>query len=273
MVARMDTVDGGLPALPADAGNVRILGVDILNISSTDAISLMESIVKKPQSCSRAIFIVNAHTLNLASENRDYHDTLQRGDIVFGDGTGVRWAARLRGTTMKDNLVGTDLIPRLFESTAGMDHRYFLLGADADTIERAANHATAQFGGWHCAGYHHGYVDDVSATNSLIETINSSRPDLLLVGMGNPKQERWIQEHLEKLRVPICVGVGGLFDHWGGNLRRAARPIRALGFEWLQLLFQQPKKWRRYVLGNPKFLYRIIRARRADLEQSASTAG
>ena len=77
--------------------------------------------------------------------------------------------------------------------------------------------------------------------------------------MGNPLQEQWIHDHRAALRVPVSIGVGGLFDHWGGNLRRAPLWVRRLGFEWLQILLQQPgRKWRRYLLGNPKFLARAF---------------
>lgn len=271
MVAKMESVARTLPVLSCNAETVRVLGVDILNLTSADAINLMDAVIAEAVDFSRAIYIVNAHTLNLASEDRYYFETLRDGDVVFGDGTGVRWAARLRGTKMKDNLVGTDLIPALFSKTAGKGYRYFLLGSDVKTIERAAVYSREHFGGWRCAGYHHGYIESID-TNALIDKINNSSPDMLLVGMGNPKQEVWIREHLNRLQVPVCIGVGGLFDHWGGNLTRAASPIRTLGFEWLQLLFQQPQKWRRYVIGNPKFLFRILRAKRSDLKKTTSGA-
>jgi N-acetylglucosaminyldiphosphoundecaprenol N-acetyl-beta-D-mannosaminyltransferase len=88
--------------------------------------------------------------------------------------------------------------------------------------------------------------------------------------MGNPLQEQWIDRHLDQLRVPLCLGTGGLFDHWAGNLRRAPRWVRRLGYEWVQLLMQQPHKWRRYLLGNPAFLWRMVSHRRQDLEMSRS---
>ncbi len=84
-----------------------------------------------------------------------------------------------------------------------------------------------------------------------------ARPNLLLVGMGNPRQEQWIDRYLPQLRVPLTMGTGGLFDHWAGNLKRAPYWVRRIGCEWMQLLLQQPHKCRRYLLGNPVFLARI----------------
>src|SRR5690606_24428114 len=123
--------------------------------------------------------------------------------------------------------------------------------------ERAAATARVRFPGWIQAGCHHGYVQQPDEAAAAIAQINAAAPDVLLVGMGNPLQERWIHDHLDELRVPVAIGVGGLFDHWAGNLRRAPTWVRALGYEWVQLLLQQPHKWRRYLLGNPKFLYRM----------------
>ena len=159
---------------------------------------------------------------------------------------------------MKDNLVGTDLVPAIFTATACRGYRYFLLGADSDSIERAARHCEKSYPGWELAGYSHGYLDE-NTTSEVITKINAARPHLLLVGMGNPKQEEWIHLYREQLRVSVALGVGGLFDHWSGNLDRAPLWVRKLGCEWLQIMLQQPRKWRRYILGNPAFLFRMTR--------------
>jgi N-acetylglucosaminyldiphosphoundecaprenol N-acetyl-beta-D-mannosaminyltransferase len=235
---------------------VSILGVYISNFSQTEAIAMIEDLIWK-RCETNAIFIVNAHTLNLATEDPQYREVLNTATEVLADGTGIRWAARLRGVKLKDNLVGTDLIPRLFEVTAFRGYRYYLLGAHSDTIERAAHTVSKKYPGWNLVGFHHGYIAP-NDTNEVIKKINAVNPDLLLVGMGNPWQEYWIREHQATLRVPVCIGVGGLFNHWSGDLIRAPLWVRRQGFEWLQILLQQPYKWRRYLVGNPKFLLRIV---------------
>ena len=239
-------------------GSVVILGIQIANLSSQEAITDIEKIIREWDGRAHGIFIVNAHTLNLAHEYPAYRDVINSAHVVLADGTGARWAARMQGVRLKDNLVGTDLTPQLFNVTAGRGYRYFLLGADPEIIGRAAKYSADAYPGWDLAGFHHGYFGQ-DETAQIIEAINVSRPHLLLVGMGNPKQENWINAHLRELQVPVCIGVGGLFDHWGGNLKRAPLWVRRQGFEWLQLLLQQPHKWRRYILGNPKFVMRIVR--------------
>ena len=246
---------------------VSILGVRINNVSQIEAIELIESLIKDRRE-THAIFIANAHTLNVATEDSGYRAVLNGARQVFADGTGARWAARLRGVRLKDNLVGTDLIPKLFQTTAGRGYRYFLLGANAESIRQAAHECAFRYPGWELSGFHHGYFG-IEGTAKVIDQINAAQPDLLLVAMGNPRQEYWIHAHQAQLRVPVCIGVGGLFDHWAGNLERAPTWVRRYGFEWLQILLQQPHKWRRSVLGNPKFLMRIVRELPRDRLSSA----
>jgi N-acetylglucosaminyldiphosphoundecaprenol N-acetyl-beta-D-mannosaminyltransferase len=158
---------------------------------------------------------------------------------------------------------GSDLVPDFLRLVPGRGRRYFLLGASPEAIDRAAQRATRAFPAWTLAGYHHGYVD-LATSGPVVERIHAARPDLLLVGMGNPKQERWIQHHRQRLEVPLCIAVGGLFDYWAGDLRRAPAWLRRCGFEWVHLMLRQPRKIPRYLLGNPAFLMRVARSRWLD---------
>lgn len=238
--------------------DVTIFGLRISNHSHEEAIALIEHMILERSGTTNSIFIANTHTLNLACDDRYYHAVLTRANKVFADGTGARWAARLRGVKLKANLVGTDLVPKLFETTAGKGYRYFLIGGHAETVEKAASTCKSLYPGWDLVGYQHGYLDK-HETARAIDEINAACPHILLVAMGNPHQERWIDKYRSRLCVPVCIGVGGLIDHWAGNLKRAPLWVRRYGCEWVQILLQQPHKWRRYIVGNPKFLMRIVR--------------
>jgi len=131
--------------------------------------------VKTGQPQDTVKYFVNAHSLNAATSDRAYRKVLNSGDIVFGDGTGVRWAARLRGIRLRDNVNGTDLVPALLTATAGREYRCFLLGTDEDSIRRAADHATAAFPGWTLAGYHHGYLTTPTLNARAVDRINRAR--------------------------------------------------------------------------------------------------
>jgi N-acetylglucosaminyldiphosphoundecaprenol N-acetyl-beta-D-mannosaminyltransferase len=252
-----------LPGTSSREQLLPVLGVEVVDITMQEAIDRLLDILHKPERTAHAVYFVNAHTLNLACDDEEYRELLGRGSYVFGDGTGVRWAARLlHGVRLKDNVNGTDLTPRLFAQGLGQGLRYFLLGNHPGRIERAAAYTQAHFPGWTLAGYHHGYLQDPSINEEAIWQIRAAEPHLLLVGMGNPLQEIWINRHLHALGVPLCMGTGGLFDYWSGDLERAPALVRRLGYEWLHIMFRQPAKLRRYMIGNPLFLARVAQQRR-----------
>ena len=257
---RLATLDTANPASGAVDRRLRVLGVEICDVTMQRAIEKIEALIRDRENSCQAVYFVNAHTLNLACSQPDYRDVLNRAEVVFGDGTGVRWAARWQGVRLADNVNGTDLTPAIFASLAGRGYSYFLLGADEQAVQRAATRAGEMFAGWHLAGYHHGYVDDEQAARKLIEQINDAAPDLLLVGMGNPLQERWIDRYRKQLNVAVAIGVGGLLNYWAGDIQRAPTWLRRSGCEWLGLMLQQPRKAGRYLIGNPLFLARVIRS-------------
>jgi N-acetylglucosaminyldiphosphoundecaprenol N-acetyl-beta-D-mannosaminyltransferase len=256
-------------------GGLAVLGVRITDVHMTRALEIVRGMMDPNDGRARSVYFVNAHALNIATSNAAYRAVLNAADCVFGDGTGVRWAARLQGVRLCDNVNGTDLVPSLLGQSAGCGRRYFLLGADEESIRRAAKHAAETFPDWTLAGFHHGYLNTPELDAQAVDRIRQARPDVLLVGMGNPLQELWIHAHRDRIGVPVCLGVGGLFQYWAGTIRRAPRWLRGRGFEWLGILLQQPEKARRYLLGNPLFLARIARdawnlRRRRRLNSSGS---
>ena len=167
--------------------SVRLLGVEVANATRAEACELLERWARARDGRTRAVSIVNAHTLNLAWEDPAYRDVLGRSDVVFADGTGARIAARMRGVELRENLVGTDLVPELFARMAPAGCRVYLLGATADTVARAARHVETTWGVT-VAGCHHGYVVEESAAREASALVAASGADLLLVGMGNPRR-------------------------------------------------------------------------------------
>lgn len=230
-----------------------VLGVTIVDQGFDAALDHLERMLEAPEP--RALYFVNAHTLNLAAADPDYRQVLNGADAVFGDGTGVRWAARWRGVRLQANLNGTDLTPALIRRRPGL--RVFLLGSAPDRVARVSAGFRRLFPEAELVGAHHGYLDD-EASAAVIARIDAARPDLLLVGMGNPIQERWIGRHRHRLTPALTLAVGGLLEYWNGELDRAPGWMRRRGLEWLHLLRRQPWKARRYLLGNPAFIGRLL---------------
>lgn len=250
---------------------VDIIGTSFVDMTFDEAAAELARVIDARER--RTVHFANAATLNLAAADPQYRNALNTADYVFGDGTGVRWAALLRGFRLQSNLNGTDLIPALLERRPGT--RVFLLGGTEELIEQAACGFRRIFPRAELVGTHHGYFDH-SNCGEVVADINATRPDLLLVGFGNPLQEQWIAAQRDRLEVPLTAGVGGLFSYWAGTLVRAPDLYRRMGMEWLHILRKQPHKAGRYLLGNPLFMMRMATwlpadmARRRDATRSGA---
>lgn len=238
-------------------GTVTVFGVHMRRRSRPEALEAIGALLASEGS--HSVYFVHAATANLAYEDPAFRAAVNRGDLVLNDGAGVKWAARLEGLVLEDNLVGTDLVPLLL---LARPLRVYLLGGRPGVAARAAGFLREHFPGVDVAGWEEGYFEPRQEPE-VVEQVRRAASDVLLVGMGNPRQELFIDRNLSRLGCRVAMGVGGLLDHWSGGLRRASPRLRRWGLEWLQLLVQQPHKWRRYLLGNPKFVWRACRPLRS----------
>ena len=159
-------------------------------------------------------------------------------------------------------MTGADWMEPLCTACAGRGTSLYLLGSRPGVAERAAEALQAQCPGVNIVGTHHGYLQDPAVSAAAINAINAARPHILFVGMGTPIQERWIFEHRHELDVPVVWAVGALFDFIGGFQRRAPRWMLDHHLEWLHRFWVDPKRmWRRYIVGNPLFIGRVIMQR------------
>jgi exopolysaccharide biosynthesis WecB/TagA/CpsF family protein len=246
---------------PASLEQFDLFGITIDNLTLTEAVKEIywHAVGNKQH---RYAF-VNADCLNHASRNAAYCRVLSRQTKVFADGSGVSLAARLNGVRARDNVNGTDMFPLLCREAAASGLRIFLLGSADGIADKAARNMCQQYPGLDICGVHHGYFD-ADKTDSVIDAINANKPDIVLVGLGAPRQEMWIEQHGEKLNARVLVGVGGLFDYYSGRIPRAPLWMRKLGCEWIWRLAQEPRRlFARYVIGNPAFMVRALADRLA----------
>jgi alpha-1,3-mannosyltransferase len=240
----------------AVGNNIRsILDVGVRAISSDAAVALLDDRFARRETT--PVTFANAHTLNTATADGRLRNAL-RQSIVFNDGIGVDIASRLLfGKPFPDNLNGTDFVPSYLTHTRHQ-YRIFLLGASPGIAERAAERLAKFSPQHHIVGCRHGYLDPADAPRVAAE-IRASLADVLLVGMGNPTQELWLMEHLAETGCRLGFAVGALLDFMAGRFPRAPEWMRELRIEWVYRLVQEPLRlWRRYLLGNPLFLMRII---------------
>jgi len=242
------------PTRTADHPQARVFGVAFSTGSMQAALTAIAGYVARPAQPPAFCCFVNAHCLNLAFRDRAYARLLNQADQVWADGVGVAIAARNRRTPVLENVNGTDMLPLLCQS----GHSLYLLGGKPGVAEAAREKLQAQYPELRILGTWHGYFpDDCTA---LIQDINAKAPDVLMVAMGVPKQEFWIAEHRGQLNCRVCLAVGGLLDFASGRIPRAPHWLRRLRGEWLFRLWQEPRRmFKRYILGNPLFLWRVWR--------------
>jgi exopolysaccharide biosynthesis WecB/TagA/CpsF family protein len=240
---------------------INLLDIPIYNTTMDAALVwIMDSVLQQRH---QFIAFVNADCLNLACRQKDYKQVLQhQTSIIFADGIGIRIACKMLKLRLLANVNGTDLFPALCAAIdAQPQHNIslYLLGAKPGIADKVAELMLQRYPNLQIAGCQHGYFA-ATQTMDIIENINKSGAHILLVAYGAPRQELWLAQYRDKLNPIICMGVGGLFDFYSGRIPRAPLWLRELGLEWLWRLLQEPgRMWRRYLIGNPLFLYRIRR--------------
>ena len=231
-----------------------ILGVEIDNVSRLEALARMESLLYSGGG-PRQVSFVYADCLNRSYTDARYREVLNKSSLVLGDGTGIRIASSMLGTPVRENQCGTDVTPEFLARTNGA--RVFLLGSKEPVVQQAAEKMSREFPAITVCGVQHGYFQ---SDDEVIAKINAAKPDILLVGMGAPRQEIWIDENLHRLNVKICCGLGAFFDFYSGSVPRAPQWMLDRGMEWIYRLCGEPRRlWRRYLIGNFLFLGRVYR--------------
>jgi N-acetylglucosaminyldiphosphoundecaprenol N-acetyl-beta-D-mannosaminyltransferase len=209
------------------------------------------------------VFNVNAHCLNLSYEDRVLRNSLNGADVVFCDGAGVILAARMLGGRIPARITYAAWIWHLADFAAAEGFSVYFLGARPGVAQEAARRLRERYPGLRIVGVRHGYFDHSagSAENeAVLEEINAAAPDILLVGLGMPLQEIWLTENRHRLDAGVALTCGAAFDYASRRVRRGPRFLTESGFEWLARLLREPRRlWRRYLLGNPLFLLRVLR--------------
>lgn len=239
----------------------QLLGVRIDVVSRKDLLTTIERAAET--GTGGLITNVNVHAMNLAWNDNEFRTIVNQSDLVFVDGIGVKLGARLSKVPVGDRLTPADWIDEMFSMCVQKQWSVFWLGDTEDVgldfeRELARRHPQCVF-----AGRHHGFfVKTGSDSDRVVDLINQSEAKILMVGMSMPIQEKWLSANRHLLRVPVLLPLGGMARIYTGTTRRGPRWMTDYGMEWLFRLAVQPRDtWKRYVIGNPLFIFRIAMAR------------
>jgi N-acetylglucosaminyldiphosphoundecaprenol N-acetyl-beta-D-mannosaminyltransferase len=210
---------------------IDIFGVKFDDLSIEEALEKIRGFVVLPYS----EFIVRAQ------KDEEFKNILNSADFCLCESRGLYLISRFSGKKLKGNINGIELITALNEKLKIKNLKLFLFGGREDVVKK-----TAEKLGDCVIGFEHGYQDE----HGVVEKINAAKPDVLLVGLGSPKQEKFIFENLKKMpNVKLAIGVGGAFDFISGRAKRAPKIIQKIGLEWLWRLILEPKRARRIYNG------------------------
>jgi N-acetylglucosaminyldiphosphoundecaprenol N-acetyl-beta-D-mannosaminyltransferase len=246
--------------MTATSTRVVVLGVPVDALTVEDLQTRLLGFVSDDRRAT--VLHANVHAINLACRHDWFAAILQRADVVFCDGHGVMLGARILGQRLPARITYADWMWQLAAWSEAQSLSIFLLGASPGVTDRAAARLKARHPRLRIAGWHHGYFDkaaDHPDSLAVVNVINTSRPDIVVVGFGMPLQERWIADHRRRIQAPVVLSGGAVFDYVSGDLRRAPAWMAATGFEWLGRLLIEPRRlFSRYVVGNPLFLTRVV---------------
>jgi len=259
------TIANGLERAETINGlNVSLLGRRITCISAGAIVAEIE------RACieNRKIVVANynVHIFNLSMQLPWFYEFLQTADIAHCDGAGILKAIRwVSGIALPRHyrVSYSTLMPLLLEQCNKQAFSLFLLGSEQETLQQALEQLGRDYPRIRLAG-HHGYfsLDDFECNEAIVEQINLVKPNILLVGMGNPRQEAWIQKNRHRLNVNVMMPGGAVIDRLAGVVPDCPRFVSNLGLEWMYRLFREPRRLAiRYLLGNPAFVLHIFLAK------------
>lgn len=240
------------------AERVNILGVDV------DAVTMAEAVdvVRRAMDTRAGVMVAtaNAEMLMRATHDEELRRILNASALVVPDGAGTVWAARHLGHAMPERVAGYDLAQELLRCAPAEGRRVYFFGSAPGVAEKAKAKAEQLYPGIEIVGVRNGFFSPADNA-AIIAEIRAARPDLLLVALGVPKQEKWIAAHIAELDVPVAIGVGGTLDVMAGVMKRAPYWMQRAKLEWLFRGLMQPKRAGR-LLALPKFVLKVHASRK-----------
>ena len=234
---------------------INVLGVSFDNVTMDEAIARAMSLLHEGKQ--GYVVTPNPEIVMNARENPELMQAVSRASLVLPDGVGVIYGAKILGTPLQEKTPGIGFAAGVMEQLSHQGGSVYLFGAKPGVAELAGENLMKRFPGLKIAGTSDGYFTD---DGPIVEKINAAHPDLLLVCLGSPKQEFWMQEHLGKVDAGLMAGLGGSLDVFAGVVERAPEKWQKLGLEWLYRLLKEPKRIGR-MMKLPQFAVCAVKER------------
>lgn len=233
---------------------VNILGIPVDNVSMGEALDIVKGFLNEDMV--HTVYTPNSEIMMAAQRDPELKEILCEADLLVPDGAGVVLASKINGCPLKERVAGFDLTNLLFVDKSAENIKFFFLGGKPGVAEEAYKNLLERKININVSGIRDGYFSK-DEEEEIIRQINNSNADVLLVALGAPKQEKWIHANKKRLKVKICIGVGGTFDVLSGKAKRAPVFFQKHGLEWLYRLYKEPWRFVR-MLDLPHFILCVI---------------
>ncbi|EIW18264.1 MULTISPECIES: WecB/TagA/CpsF family glycosyltransferase [Pelosinus] len=233
---------------------ITVLNVMIDVVTMKEAVEAVKQFILQKKS--RLVVTPNPEIIMMANKDEQLARIINNADLVVPDGAGVVWAARYQGDVMPERVAGYDLVQNLLIEAMSEKYKIYLFGGAPGIAEKAKKMAEERYPGVQIVGTRNGFFTKQDESE-IVNDIKACQPDILLVALGVPRQEKWLEEYKEELKVPVSIGVGGTFDVMAGVVKRAPLWMQRSNLEWLFRLLSEPKRAIR-MLALPHFVIKIM---------------
>ena len=241
----------------------KFMNTEIDNLTMQEALETIDALIQENKNA--YVVTPNVDHIVQLETNKELQDVYANASLIPTDGKPLLWIAKWYGTPIKEKISGSDLFPLLCDMAAKKGYSMFFLGAAEGVAAKAADNLMNKYKGLQVIGTYsppYGFENDSSEMNKIDAMIKKARPDILIVGLGCPKQEKFIYNNYKKLGVPISLGLGASFDFEAGNIKRAPKWMVNHGLEWLFRITQDPKRlMKRYLINDMKIFKLAVKYR------------
>lgn len=235
---------------------ISILGVPIDAVTRDEAGIITENLIKESNKSCKMIFAPNVEFIMYAQKDKEFFDILKQSSLSTPDSIGVIIGAKLQKKSFPERIPGQSYFRKIIELSNEKGYSIYLLGGKPGIPEKAKENLEKIFPNVNIVGVHHGYFNE-NEEKEVIEEINKLQPNVLFVALGAPRQEKWIYNHRNELKVDVATGQGGTYDYEAGKIKRAPVWVQKIGMEWFWRLCREPKRIKRQLVL-PVYLVKIF---------------
>lgn len=238
---------------------MKFLNTEVDNLTMNEAVQKIEQLIldKKPS----YVVTPNVDHIVKLETDKEFQQVYKEADLILTDGMPLIWISKLKKSPIKEKVSGSDLFPEVCKLAANKGYKVFLLGAAEGVAAQAAENLKEKYNGLNVVGTYspsYGFEKKEDEIQEIIKMINEVKPDILAVGLGAPKQEKFLYNYRKQLNVPVALAIGASIDFEAGNIDRAPKWMQYSGLEWFYRLCKEPKRmFKRYLVDDMK-IFRLV---------------